>query len=233
MRTRLVESEFAISAVVGLIVAYIRLVNRTNRLVAFDTERADRILAEEGPVVATCWHGQHFMAPVFSRNGEPSVAMVSRSKDAELNARVVEKFGFQTVRASGGRNSSQSIEKGAVRGILALRNLLRAGHSVFMMADIPHGTPRRAGMGIISVARISGAPIVPIAYASSRRYVFQKAWDKAVLNLPFGRAAFFFGDPIHVPADADEETQERLRVELQESLDSLLEEAYATVDAKP
>lgn len=231
LRTRLVESDRTMSALAGLIVSYIRLVYRTNRLVEFDTQRADRMMADHAPIIVTCWHGQHFIAPMFTRNGEPSVAMVSRSKDAELNARVVERLGFETVRASGGRNSRQSIEKGAIRGILALRNKLRAGHSVFMMADIPHGTPRKAGMGIISVARFSGAPIVPVAYASSRRHVFKSAWDKAVLNLPFGRAAFYFGDPIRVPEDADDETMEGLRLDLQNSLNGLLDKAYSVVDA--
>ena len=225
------DSDRVMSALAGLIVAYIRLVYRSNRLVEFDEQRADRMLAEHAPVIVTCWHGQHFIAPMFTRGGEPSVAMVSRSKDAELNARVVEKLGFQTVRASGGRAAARSASKGAVRGILALREKLRAGHSVFMMADIPHGTPREAGLGIVSIARFTGAPIVPIAYASSRRHVFQKAWDKAVMNLPFGRAALYFGDPIRVPPDADDAKMEELRLELQNALNSLLDKAHATVDA--
>ncbi|MCK5748378.1 MAG: lysophospholipid acyltransferase family protein [Oricola sp.] len=224
-------SDRMMSVLAGLVVAYIRLVYKSNRLVEFDEQRADRLLAEHAPVIVTCWHGQHFIAPMFTRGGEPSVAMVSRSKDAELNARVVEKLGFETVRASGGRASARMANKGAVRGILALREKLRAGHSVFMMADIPHGTPREAGLGIVSIARFTGAPIVPIAYASSRRHVFQKAWDKAVMNLPFGRAALYFGDPIRVPPDADDAKLEELRLELQNALNSLLDKAHATVDA--
>ena len=232
LRTWLVASDRMMSVLAGLVVAYIRLVYRSNRLVEFDEERADRLLEENAPVIVTCWHGQHFIAPMFTRGGEPSVAMVSRSKDAELNARVVEKLGFETVRASGGRPSARyASKKGAVRGILALREKLRAGHSVFMMADIPHGTPREAGLGIVSVARFTGAPIVPIAYASSRRHVFQKAWDKAVMNLPFGRAALYFGDPIRVPPDADDAKLEELRLELQNALNSLLDKAHAAVDA--
>ena len=32
-----------------------------------------------------------------------------------------------------------------------------------MIADIPHGTPREAGQGIILLARLSGRPILPVA----------------------------------------------------------------------
>ncbi|MCI5078538.1 lysophospholipid acyltransferase family protein [Oricola sp.] len=225
------ESDFATDLVSRLFVAWVLFVQRTNRLVEFDEQRADHIMQDEGPVIVTCWHGQHFMAPLFTRNGQPSVAMVSRSRDAELNARIIERLGFSTVRASGGRSAGRAVEKGAIRGVLELRKHIRAGQSVFMMADIPHGTPRKAGMGIVSVARLSGAPIVPVAYASSRRRVFQKSWDKAVLNLPFGRAAFCFGDPIAVAADADDETMERCRLTLQDELNRVLDEAHAIVDA--
>ena len=51
------------------------------------------------------------------------------------------------------------------------------------------------------------------------------------MNLPFGRAALYFGDPIRVPADADDAKMEELRLELQNALNSLLDKALATVDA--
>lgn len=231
VRTPLVRSRFAMASLSRLVVAYFRLVHRTNPQVEFDARGAERLLAEHGPIITTCWHGQHFLIPMFRRNGEPSVAMVSRSKDAELNAQVIERMGVRTIRASGGRGGYRAGKKGAVGGILAMRKELRAGHSVFMIADIPNGTPRKAGMGIVSISRLSGAPIVPVAYASSRRRVFERAWDKAVLNLPFGRSAFYFGDPIYVPEDADDETMENRRLELETSLDTILAKAYSTVDA--
>ncbi|MFZ2100134.1 MAG: lysophospholipid acyltransferase family protein [Oricola sp.] len=231
IRTPLANSRFAANAIVFALDAYLRLVYRTNRIVDYDTAYADWLVDNRAPVIATCWHGQHFMTPFFARRGHPSVTMVSRSKDAELNARILQRMGFETVRASGGRTATRMHEKGALRGLIAMRNYLREGKSVFMIADIPHGKPREAGMGVVSIARFAGVPILPIAYASSRRYVFEKAWDKAVLNLPFGRAAFLFGEPIEVPADADDATMENKRRELQEALNRLLDEAYAKVDA--
>ncbi|GAB4364230.1 MAG: lysophospholipid acyltransferase family protein [Oricola sp.] len=231
VRAPLADSRLVADIVVLALEGYLRLVHKTNRLVRNDTAVADRIIDEKAPVIVTCWHGQHFMAPFFSRRGHPSVAMVSRSRDAELNARIIERMGFETVRASGGRSAAQMHEKGALRGVVAMRNHLRAGKSVFMIADIPHGTPREAGMGIVSIARLTGAPIVPVAYASSRRHVFEKAWDKAVLNLPFGRAAFCIGEPIEVPRDADDAQMEAIRRKVQDELNRVFDEAHAIVDA--
>ncbi|QKV19204.1 lysophospholipid acyltransferase family protein [Oricola thermophila] len=233
MRTPLAESRLAADLVVAVLGSYLRLVHRTNRLLRDDMAAADRIIDEKAPFIATCWHGQHFMMPFFSRRGHPGVVMVSRSRDAELNARLLERFGLQTVRASGGRSARQMHEKGALHGVRAMRRHLHEGRSVFMIADIPHGTPREAGKGIVSIARMSGVPILPVAYASSRRYVFEKAWDKAVLNLPFGRAAFCIGEPIEVPSDADEAALEAIRKRVEDELNRVFDEAYALVDARP
>ena len=78
-------------------------------------------------------------------------------------------------------------EKGGAQALIALKKVLDAGSNVCMIADIPHGTPRQAGMGIVMLARISGRPVVPIAMATSRRKVLEKTWDKTTINLPFGR----------------------------------------------
>ena len=139
------------------------------------------------PAIVAMWHGQHFMAPSVYPKGAPLVAMVSRSADAELNALVIEKFGIRTVRGSGGRENSRHLDKGGAKALIALKKALDDGSNVFMIADIPHGTPRQAGLGIITLARLSGRPIVPVAIVTSRRKVLERSWDKTTIHLPFGR----------------------------------------------
>jgi lysophospholipid acyltransferase (LPLAT)-like uncharacterized protein len=100
-----------------------------------------------------------------------------------------------------------------------------------MIADIPHGTPREAGLGIVTLAKISGRPIVPIAVATSRRKVLESTWDKTTVNLPFGRCALIIGDPIAVPADADGEALEQFRTLVTDKLNEATDTAYRLVDA--
>jgi lysophospholipid acyltransferase (LPLAT)-like uncharacterized protein len=73
-----------------------------------------------------------------------------------------------------------------VEHLIAMRNALRDGVNVVMIADISKGEPRQAGEGIVRLAKISGRPIVPVALTTSRRYVLEKTWDKTTINLPFG-----------------------------------------------
>ena len=231
-RVYLVRNPLLVSAIAWLIATYLRVVRSTNRLVHDDGPVVDRLLAEQAPLIFTCWHGQHFVIPFLTRNGEPSAMMVSRSADAELNARIVEQAGITVMRGSGGRAGERRADKGGARALLALRNALSEGRSVAFIADVPKGTPREAGNGIVTLAKISGRPVIPIAYATSRRHVFQKAWDKATLNLPFGKGALLAGEPVAVPADADDKVLEEARLLLQRRLNEITTTAYNAVDVQ-
>ncbi|TIL70502.1 MAG: DUF374 domain-containing protein, partial [Mesorhizobium sp.] len=105
------------------------------------------------------------------------------------NALMIEKFGIEAVRGSGGREGSKRRDKGGAKALIALKKSLATGKNVAMIADIPHGTPRDAGLGIVLLARLSGRPILPAAIATSRRKVLERSWDKTTINLPFGRSS--------------------------------------------
>jgi hypothetical protein len=113
-----------------------------------------------------------------------------------------------------------------MKGFLEMLQALEAGENVVQTADIPQGTPRRVGPGIIALAKRSGRPIVPLAIASSRRAVLSRAWDRTTLNLPFGRSAICVGEPLHVAPDADDKALEDARKTLQTELKRITLRAY-------
>jgi lysophospholipid acyltransferase (LPLAT)-like uncharacterized protein len=229
VRRPLAESRFTKFLLTELVVRWLRLVRATNRIAPGSTTLFGDNLEHEPGIIAF-WHGQHLAAPVFYPNRRKAVAMVSRSADAEINAMVLERLGMGTVRGSGGRGGRQKMNKGGARALLALKKALLAGNNVSMIADIPNGTPREAGMGIIMLARISGRPIAPCAVATSRRHVIERSWDRTTINLPFGRCARVSGPLIYVPADADEAEMERKRQELTLALNAATARAYALAD---
>ena len=77
---------------------------------------------------------------------------------------------------------------------------LEGGAIVGLTADIPK-IARVCGQGIVTLAQLSGRPIVPVAIVTSRRIDF-RSWDRASLGLPFGRSAVVIGEPIFVAAEA-------------------------------
>ena len=246
LRKRLRGSPALRGVLARALVGYLRLVHRTNPL-APGSVRPERVMTGE-PVIIALWHERHFMVPFAAPESVPVTALISRSSDAELNAAVLEQLGVETVRGSGGGKDGGrggagkgsvgkgSVGKGGAGAFKALLGALRRGRTVVMIAD-PQGSPREAGAGIVRLARASGVPIVPVAYASSRVRVFERAWDRAALNLPFGQAAVTAGEPIAVPRDADDEALEEARKALTRGLNAATVRAAhlsgATHDARP
>ncbi len=230
IRVVITRSPLTTAILARLLHAWLKLVWNTNRLVPGSDDLAARINGGMRGIGAA-WHGQHLMFPCFMPGGRTGAVMVSRSADAELNAQVLELAGITAVRGSGGRtNDHRNADRGGARALIALKKLLDEGKWVGMIADIPHGTPRDAGLGIVTLARISAMPIVPVAYHSSRAKVLEKTWDRTTINLPFGRAALVIGDPVHVPRDAGEAAMEEARRALTVELDRVTAKAKALVD---
>lgn len=207
-----------------LLAAYFRLVHRTNRAIM---EPADYVEKFGGPrpLIVTTWHGEHFMIPfVVPSRAWKVTAMISRSRDGDLNAMVAEKLGSETIRASGGRSGEEVARRGGVRGFVEALRALSDGKALMMTADVPK-TAKVAGEGIVQLAKRSGIPIIPVAAVTSRRKRM-RSWDRAALNLPFGRFVTVFAEPITVPPDADAETIEAKRQEVEAAVNRVTARAY-------
>lgn len=209
-----------------LFAAYLRLVRRTSRIVIEPADAHAR-LDPLRPVIGAMWHGQHFMVPFARRPQDRSVSLVSRSGDGELNAIALERLGIRAIRGSGDRGRGRAREKGGASALRAMLRALEGGETVVLTADVPK-ISRVAGDGIVTLARLSGRAIVPVAVVASRRIVFD-SWDRATLGLPFGRIAIVFGEPVEVPRDAEEEALEAARRRLEEELDRVHARAHALV----
>ncbi|WP_230533175.1 lysophospholipid acyltransferase family protein [Microvirga roseola] len=219
----------AVQETMGLLVAsYLKLVHRTNRFVMEPADAYDRI-GPQMPVIAAMWHGQHFMIHFAKRPEDRAASLVSRSGDGEFNAIALRHLGIRAIRGSGARGRDIR-KKGGVQAMRAMLRALDDGEMVVMTADIPK-ISRVCGQGIVTLAQLSGRPIIPVAVVTSRRIDFD-SWDKASIGLPFGRGAMVLGEPIHVPRDADADALETLRATVERELDAAHERAYALVGCK-
>lgn len=208
-----------------LAIRYLKFVFKTNKWIV-EPEDALAEVTPELPVIVGVWHGQHILLPAIPIGLTASV-MISRSLDGEITARVAQAYGNRTIRASGGRSAKATLKKGALKGFLDMKAALERGENVLQTADIPKGQSRSAGAGIVTLAQKTGRPIVPLAVASSRRWVLPKSWDRTTINGPFGKSAIVVGKLVHVDAEGGDAAIEKARGELQLELDRITERAYA------
>lgn len=226
----LLRSDVFQSAAAHVLHRLLVFIYRTNRPVAASDDMRAAIRGHE-PVIIALWHGQQMLVQFTRPEGEHVAGLVSRSADAEINARVLKLAGNEVVRGSGGRRRSATGRKGGVAALIAMRDALRRGRHVVMIADISKGAPRQAGEGVVRLAKISGRPILPLALATSRHYVVKSAWDKMTINLPFGRRCLRLGEPIYVPADAGDAELAEFREKVTAELNRVTAEACRLVEA--
>lgn len=174
------------------------------------------------PCIYAMWHRNQ-----MSVYGHPDIGklhvLVSRSKDGEMIADVIEHMGFKTIRGSKGK-------QGAVEASMQMISTLKDGEDCAMMVDGPKGPPEVVKDGIIKIAKMAGVPIVPVSwYSANFTWVKFPSWDGLRMPIFNTNLVNLYGKPIYVSEEDDIETK---RIELQESLDDLekrIPEAYNEV----
>ncbi|MBN9669106.1 lysophospholipid acyltransferase family protein [Roseibium aggregatum] len=227
MIKRLGRHPRVLSAVGSLMAAYLKLVYHTNRFVIEPVDAHDDT-EKDLPVIVAMWHGQHFMVPFAKPRHWPAKVMISRSADGEVNAVAASKFGLGLIRASGGKNARQIRKRGGMRGFIEALRALKDGYSIAMTADVPKGPSRKSGEGIVQLAKHSGRPILPVAVATSRSIELD-TWDRASVNLPFGRGSIAISDLIWVPAETEDDALESYRLKVEDGLNAATKRAYELV----
>ncbi len=197
-----------------LIRGYLALVWRTSRIATVGLSEAELRRRCPGPYIGAFWHDR-MLWPAWAFRGPDYAVLVSDHADGELIARAIGGLGTRVVFGS-------SVRGGTV-GLRAAARLLGAGVSVAVTPDGPLGPPRVAKAGIVALASLTGAPIVPMAYAARPVLVFS-SWDRFRVPLPVGRAWTALGDPLAVPADLDGAALEPYRVALEAALAGLTDE---------
>lgn len=186
--------------------AIIRLVGRSQRIAIDDPAGllADR---DHPPRIYAFWHNRLLLMPYLCRRyapGDRVVVMVSRSRDGERIARIVERFGIGAVRGS--------TRRGGERALREMARVLDGGDNAAVTPDGPQGPRYRVQPGIVALAAMTGAPIVPVAWTPSR-YRSISTWDGSIVPYPFARCRVRLGEPFDVRSFAGSQAEACIELE--------------------
>ena len=167
---------------------------------------------EREPVIYCLWHNRLALSMmVHRRHPRKLAALVSASRDGALLSAVLGKFGVEPVRGSTSRRGPQALLELTTRGEM--------GYDLAVTPDGPKGPRYIVQHGVISLAQITGLPIIAVT-CNTYHKVCLKSWDRFQIPLPFSRCELILNKPIVVPRKADATRREELRKELQASLNN-------------
>lgn len=182
-------------------------------------EHYDAAVRTGRPPILGFWHGRILPATIYFRD-RGIVVMTSRNFDGEWIARIIERFGYGTARGSSSRGGSQALRE--------MTRSLRAGAAVGFTLDGPRGPARAAQPGALWLAGATGHPVLPFHLEASRAWT-ARSWDGTQVPKPFSTVALAIGEPLTVPAGADEQAIIEATAELERRLARLEARALALV----
>ena len=189
--------------------------NRTLRIKFVNKSVPDRLASEGKNVIYAFWHGRQFIL-LHSHRNFGIVIPASESRDGEIQAGILKRFGFDVVRGSSKRKGD--------RALLGLVSGLRNGKDIAIGVDGPRGPIYEAKQGVVYLAGKLDKQIVPVTASAKSAWILDKIWDKYLLPRPFTRGIVMYGEPIIVEGISKEELEKK-RKELEAALNGLMAQA--------
>ncbi len=168
--------------------------------------------------IGALWHNRLLIFPFVLRrffSNRHGAALISASRDGDLLADAITRFGFDVVRGSSSRLGASAI--------LQLADVLASGGDVVITPDGPRGPAYELGPGIIYLAQKSRAAVLPVnmEYSSCWRL---KSWDRFILPRPFAKICVIIGQPHRVRSTNTVDDFEAERLRLQDAMMALVEQ---------
>ena len=162
----------------------------------------------KSPVIMCFWHNRilgitlAFLRHYPGKTRKGVNVLTSASRDGEILAQLVGRFGMDAVRGSSSRRGSRALRE--------LIELTENGCDIAITPDGPRGPRYSFGPGAISLAQLTAAPIAPV-HAKFTRCLRMQTWDGFVIPLPFSKVSVTVDDPIHVPRELNDKEFEAAR----------------------
>ena len=148
-------------------------------------------LAEQGnPVMVCVWHGRLIFPSWYIRLKITNLyAIASHHDDAEIMARILNKWGYGLIRGS--------TKKGGKAVILKMAEVFQDGGIIAVTNDGPKGPAQVAKAGSANLAIKHKVKIITIT-GSATKYWQINSWDKFLLPKPFGRIEIIISPPLEI-----------------------------------
>ena len=195
---------------------YIRVVAATCHWDVIRGEIPATFWDKDEPFLLCFWHGRLLLMHKCWRRQLPIHMLISQHRDGQLISRTAKHIGVSTVSGSSNRGGAQ-----AIRNML---KIFRRGECIGITPDGPRGPRMRAYDGVVNIARLANATIIPATYSVSHRRALS-SWDRFIVPFPFSKGAIVWGRPMHIPRDASPEDIEKYRLKIEAELNTICIEA--------
>jgi len=176
-----------------------------------DDDNTINQLIESDNIYAPCyWHQQTLVSlhvvSLWLKKGFKGGFIVSPSVDGEVPAKIAKSWGAKVIRGSAVRTGATAMRQ--------LHSAMKEGTSIVTAADGPLGPIYQFKSGVVLMAKIGNAPIIPIVCASSSSWLLNR-WDRFMIPKPFSKIIISIVKPYKISKNSDLMELEEHRINIQ------------------
>lgn len=161
------------------------------------------------------WHGT-MLIPWFLHGSPKFAALISRSKDGDLLAKLLKHWKYEVVRGSSSSGGDVAL------GIMV--DFAKNNYSVSITPDGPRGPAHKFKAGAVITAKKSGVPLILAGIGYKKKKVLSN-WDKFEVPYFFSKVNVVYSKPIYVSADLSYEETSGVIVNCENKLNELQRKA--------
>ena len=199
---------FVLVHLVNVLCKSLRIIEK-NRSVINELEKANI------NYVLAFWHGS-MLLPWYIHRGKEMIALISKSKDGDLLARVLKNWKYGVIRGSS-----------STGGDVALGIMIDYGknkHSITITPDGPRGPRHKLKAGAVIAAKKSGLPLILIGVGIKNKRLLN-SWDMFAIPKFFTSVNLVYSDPINIEKGLSYEETSQVINNCETKLNQLQEEA--------
>ena len=134
------------------------------------------------------WHGT-MLIPWYINRKKNFAALISKSKDGDLLAKILKNWKYEVVRGSSTSGGSVAL------GIMV--DYAKNNSSVAITPDGPRGPMHKMKAGAVIAAKKGRIPLVLCGIGIKKKKIL-KSWDGFEVPMPFTKVNLIFSDPVYI-----------------------------------
>lgn len=178
-------------------------------------ETVKKLNEENKNYILAFWHGT-MLLPWFLHGSPKFAALISKSKDGDLLAKLLKHWKYEVVRGSSSSGGDVAL------GIMV--DFAKSNYSVSITPDGPRGPAHKFKAGAVITAKKSKVPLILAGIGYKKKKVLSN-WDKFEVPYFFSKAKVIYSEPIYVDAELSYEETSGVIVNCENKLNELQRKA--------
>jgi lysophospholipid acyltransferase (LPLAT)-like uncharacterized protein len=161
------------------------------------------------------WHGT-MLLPWYLHGKPNCAALISKSKDGDLLAKILKHWNYKVVRGSS--------STGGEIALAIMIDFAKNNYSVTITPDGPRGPAHKFKAGAVITAKKSRVPLIFAGVGYQKKKILSN-WDKFEVPHFFSKAKIIYSDPILIEANLSYEETSNIIIDCENRLNELQREA--------